>query len=236
MLSRDMRLRVHYKYRQQLVNIKDKKMLPFRHPFTAICSGPSQCGKTQFILRVIHNASQIIEPAPERILYCYDEYQSIFTTLGKEVEFHEGLPNTSEQFNGKTRTLLILDDLVAEADITVANLFTKISHHRNVSVFFLTQNIFHSNKQMRTISLNAHYLILFKSVRDVNQIAVLARQMFAKHWKFAVEAFQDATAIPHSYLLIDLKSDTNEKHRLRTNIFPTEQTFVYVNKKSTYSN
>lgn len=209
-------------------------MLPFRHPFTAIVSGPTQCGKTEFILRVIENSHRIIEPQPEKILYCYDEYQSVFDSLKYNVEFHEGLPNIAE-FNGKQKTLLILDDLMAEADMSVANIFTKISHHRNMSVFFLTQNIFHNNKQMRTISLNAHYLVLFKSVRDVTQFSTLARQMYSKHWQFAVEAYKDATSTSHSYLLIDLKGDTEEQYRLRSNIFPGEQTYVYVNKKSAVS-
>ena len=46
-----------------------------------------------------------------------------------------------------------------------------------MSVIFLTQNLFHKNKHMRTISLNAHYLVLFKNPRDVEQFTTLARQM-----------------------------------------------------------
>lgn len=205
-------------------------MLAFQHPFTAIVGGPTQCGKTQFILKVIEQARQIIEPPPQRVIYCYDEYQQVFNSFQDRIEFHEGLPSVA-QFDGSQRTLLILDDLVAEADISVANIFTKISHHRNMSVFFLTQNIFHANKQMRTISLNAHYLILFRNVRDITQFNTLARHMCGKQWQFAVEAYKDATSVTHSYLLIDLKGDTPDLYRLRTNIFPGQQTYVYVNKK-----
>lgn len=205
-------------------------MLPFKHPFTCIVSGPTQCGKTTFIMKLISNTQTIIEPPPERIVYCYGEYQHTFDSVRDRVEFHEGLPDV-RQFDGRSRTLLILDDLMAEADDSVANVFTKISHHRDVSVIFLTQNLFHKNKHMRTISLNAHYLVLFKNPRDVTQFATLARQMYSKNWHFAVEAFNDATSQPHSYLLIDLKSNTDEQYRLRTNIFPDEQTFVYVSKR-----
>jgi hypothetical protein len=38
-----------------------------------------------------------------------------------------------------------------EADQRVASLFTKKSHHRNISVMYIVQNLFHH----RTISLNA---------------------------------------------------------------------------------
>ena len=98
-------------------------MLPFRHPFTCIVSGPTQCGKTTFILKLIDNAQTVIEPPPERIVYCYGEYQQSFDTIRNPVEFHEGLPDVN-QFDGRLRTLLILDDLMNEVDDSVANIFT----------------------------------------------------------------------------------------------------------------
>jgi hypothetical protein len=123
----------------------------------------------------------MIVPPPHRILYCYGEYQTSFDAFREKVEFVEGLPSP-ERFDGRLHTLLVLDDLMAEADELVANIFNKISHHRNVSVFFMTQNLFHKNKHMRTMSLNAHYLIPFKNVRDVTQFATLARQMYTTNW------------------------------------------------------
>jgi len=54
--------------------------------------------------------------------------------------------------------------------------------------------------------------------------------MYAKRWHFAQQAFLDATREPHSYLLIDLRPETDENHRLRTRVFAGEQTFVYVDK------
>jgi hypothetical protein len=111
---------------------------------------------------------------------------------------------------------------------SISELFTRVSHHRNVSVFYLTQNIFHKSKHSRTISLNAHYIIFFKNPRDAQQISILSRQMYPTQGKFLVEAFRDATEYPFGYLLIDLKADTQEKFRIRTNIFPDEQQYAYV--------
>jgi len=110
-------------------------------------------------------------------------------------------------------------------------MFTKGSHHRNVSVVFLTQNLFPKNKFARTISLNAHYMVLFKNPRDVSQFANLARQMYPKTSQFAVEAYKDPTREPYRYLLVDLRPEQDEELRLRTNIFPGETHYVYVQKQ-----
>ena len=131
---------------------------------------------------------------------------------------------------GLAPTLLIIDDLMQETNETVANLFTKGSHHRNFSVMFLAQNLFPKNKFARTMTLNAHYMILFKNPRDASQFANSARQMYPKRSQFAAEAYKDATRQPYSHLLIDLRPEQNDDLRLRTNIFPGETQYVYVAK------
>ena len=73
-------------------------------------------------------------------------------------------------------------------------------------------------------------MILSKSPRDAGQFATLARQMYPEGSTFAIEAFKDATELPYGYLLVDLKPDTEEQYRLRTNIFPDELTNVYIKK------
>ena len=151
------------------------------------------------------------------------------TILTLNVEFHDGLPDLII-FDGKSRTLLVLDDLMTSRDDRVVDLFTKISHHRNLSVVYLTQNIFYKNKQSRTLSLNSHYLVLFKNARDASQVANLARQMYPGKSAFMIEAFKNATSAPYGFLLIDLKQETEDQLRLRTGLFPGDDLFVYVRK------
>ena len=202
--------------------------LKLKHPFTCIVAGPSGSGKTVFTTRLIENAKILIEPAPERILWCYGVYQTFFNDV-KNVEFHEGLPNL-EVFDGRQRTLLILDDLMHETDDRVSQIFARVSHHKNVSVLYLTQNLFYGSKQNRTMSLNSHYLVLFKNARDATQISHLAGQMYPGKSKFMIESYRDATSNPFSYLLVDLKPDTEDRFRLRSNIFPGETPYVYLSK------
>lgn len=177
-----------------------------------------------------------------KIIWYYDEWQPLYRKDNNNIQYRHGLPDTSE-FTGSSPILLILDDLMRESDNSVVDIFTKGSHHRNLSVFYVTQNIFHQGRGQRDISLNAHYIIYFKNPRDMSQINHLARQLYPKNTKFIQEAYDDATARPHGYLLFDLKQDTDNMYRLRTNVLPQEHPpIVYVPKKeykshkhSTYS-
>ncbi len=90
--------------------------------------------------------------------------------------------------------MIILDDPMAQSgkDKRIADLFTRGSHHRNLSVIYIVQNIFHQGKKMRNISLNAHYIVLFKSPRDKQQVSMLARQV--NHGKEFMAAYEEATS------------------------------------------
>ena len=62
-------------------------------------------------------------------------------------------------------------------DSGMMNVFTERSHHHNISVIFMTQNIFHPGRKARTISLNTQYMVLFDNPRDRKQIKTLAMQI-----------------------------------------------------------
>ena len=208
-----------------------------KHPFTCIVAGPSQSGKTVFLRRLLTQAQELINEPPEVILWFYGEYQPLYDkltdSLGSTIQFIEGIPETFDMYLDKSkRNMIVLDDLMNETanDKKISNLFTKGSHHKNLSVILVTQNLFNQGRQTRTISLNAHYLVLFKNPRDASQISHLARQMFPKKPKYLQEAYQDSTAEPFHYLFIDLRTTTPETYRLRTQIFPGETQYVYVPK------
>ena len=126
----------------------------WRHPFTAILAGPTGCGKTQFTFKFINNVANMMTPTPAKIIYCYGEYQNLFSDF-PSVEFNQGLPDIS-QFDGHQPVLLVIDDLMSESGTDVEKIFTKFSHHRNISIIYLSQNLFYTSKQNRTMSLNAH--------------------------------------------------------------------------------
>ena len=130
----------------------------------------------------------MIDPSPERVTWYYGEWQSAYENLDlPNLRLEEGLPTS---FDASKRNIVVLDDLMAETDERVTNLFTKKSHHCNTSVIYLVQNLFPKNKESRTIRLNSQYIVVFKNPRDVSQITTLAKQMYPGRVKFVQEAFR----------------------------------------------
>lgn len=169
----------------------------------------------------------------ERIILYYSEWQNGYKKLG-DIEFKEGLPQSTDYASDPRCKLIIIDDLMTESSSgnAIANMFTKGSHHNNLSVIFITQNIFHQSRNARDISLNAHYLIIFRNPRDKTQVSHLSRQLCPDNPKFVQEVYFDATSKPYGYLLLDLKQDTPDNCRFRTSIFTDDPSlYVYVPKK-----
>ena len=200
-----------------------------KHPFAGIIAGPIACGKSTWVKNLIIYQKDMIDPAPKHVIWFYGEWQPLYDTLSGIVEFREGLADLTT-LSSKRQTLIIIDDLMAETDKSISNLFTKGSHHCNLSVLHMVQNVFDKNKHARTISLNAHYLVIFKNPRDASQITHLTKQMYPGHVQFLQEVFRDATSDAYGYLFIDLKQEMPEHLRLCTKIMPNETQYVYMRK------
>ena len=203
----------------------------FIHPFPCLIAGPTGSGKSVFVSQLILAGEQMIQGAPERIVWCYGEYQPLYSELGVQVPHLEFVEGLDFNIDPTKRTLIIIDDLMSETvnDKRLTDLFCKKSHHQNTSVIFIVQNLFIQGKEMRNVTQNCHYMVLFKNPRDASIIGHLGKQMYPGKSKFIQEAFRDATKVPHGYLLIDLKQNTPEILRLRTDIF-SPKVVVYAPK------
>lgn len=205
--------------------------LKFKNPATYIISGATGCGKTTFVKKLIKHKQEMFEFPPQGILYIYGVWQDGFEELEKQynIEFHKGLPDEEilqPYYNNKFHTLILIDDLMSDSagSKNIHELFYKDSHHTNTSCMLLIQNLFAKN--LRGISLNGQYFILFRSPREIGQISTFGSQLGMS--KLLKEAYLDACKEPYSYLLVDLHPTTDPKFALRAKIFtPFEDTIVY---------
>ncbi|GFY62250.1 uncharacterized protein TNIN_78381 [Trichonephila inaurata madagascariensis] len=120
-----------------------------------------------------------------------------------DIEFVQGLPDSYENCD-----LIVIDYLMHQLNEKVSELFTIVSHHRNVSVILLLQNLFPKCKALRDIGLNSHYIILFKNSRDMSQINCFARKLYPRNSQYMVDAYIKSPASPYQYLVVDLHPTT----------------------------
>lgn len=206
--------------------------IQFNHPFCFLLAGPTSSGKSTFIKMFLSERDILVDSYIHEVVYCLPEEQIVDETI-PYTRLHRGIPDIN-MFKDLKPRIVIIDDLMTEIDANVVQLFCRGSHHFNISVMFVLQNIFNQTKGTRDISLNSHYIVLFKNPRDKQQINVLARQICPENTRFICEAYKDATEEAYGYLLFDLRQTTPEEHRFRTNIFSTDvpKDIVYIAKNS----
>ena len=211
--------------------------IPFQQGVIVV-SGATRSGKTHFVYKLLSNIDKTFSsPHPQAVLFCYAVYQSLYDKICENIPnctMHRGLPNEEEIENwccesDAKHKLIILDDLshLVINNQNIELLLTQGSHHKNISVIIITQNIFNHGKYSRSQSLNTQYFIIFRNIRDGTQIKYLSRQLFPSAPIKVVYAYEDCIKDRHGYLVIDMHPFSEDNYRLRTKIFPNEDCIVY---------
>lgn len=198
----------------------------FKLPVRFLIAAPSMSGKSVFVLNLLKSHEQLMNGCVENIIWSCNNKAFIPNGLLEipNVKVQEGLPSIDSI---PVNTLLVIDDMQMSNLKDICTLFTVSSHHKNISIFFLVQNLFFSNPYMRTISLNSSHIVLFKSLRDVIQIQCLARQIFPDLVKSFMQVYKEVTDPPYAYLIIDLSQTCHSCFRLKTNIFSKTHFITY---------
>ena len=205
----------------------------FYSPTTITLSGSTGSGKTSLLLEILKYRDELFSSPPKKIMYCYGVWQEMYDKMEQDlgIQFHEGLPSEQiiDEFVDSKHNMIIFDDLMDQVvdSCEVQHLFTRGSHHKNLTIIFINQNLFCQGKYSRTMSVNSHYLFLLNNPRGVTSISILGRQIGMS--KTLSEAYQDSVlSKPYGYLLVDLSPHNPTKYKLKTNIFPHEDTIVYI--------
>ncbi len=194
--------------------------LRLKCPFTMLVSGPSSSGKTTFVTNLLKQRQNIFNKPSNDIFWFYKVKQDNFeASLDLPVHFENYMVtmNWLESNHPPPNSTIVIDDMALEATEDTAKLFSIGSHHYNVNIIFLCQNLFTKNQYFRDISLNSTYIVLFKNVRDKMQISNFAKQFAPGKNKAFIKLFQSATKLPYTYLVLDNHQKTLDEHRILSN-------------------
>ena len=95
----------------------------FEHPFTSMIAGMTGSGKTASVRSLLQQASETIYASPERIVWCYSQWQPAYTQMLvaiPHIEFVKGIPSALEQdsyFEVNKRNLIVFDDQMIDARV-----------------------------------------------------------------------------------------------------------------------
>ena len=87
--------------------------------------------------------------------------------------------------------------------------FVTAGRHRGFFTIYIKHNLFHQRKLGKYLELQNTLIVLFKSPRDVHQVATLGVQLGLG--STLVDWYWDATSIPFGLLLIDLSPRTDDR-------------------------
>ena len=202
----------------------DKSPLVFFAPTTVMVVGSSGTGKTSLVSKILLGQSRMFDTPPIHIYYHYGVFQEGFELLEQKIPnitFISGLPTESHLENiflKKVHQIIVIDDLMNEtlSDDTCEQLFLKNSSHNYVTVIYMSHNLFCPGRYARSIFLNCKEFILFRNMKDLNQVKNFSRRL--GHSQAIMDAYKDAVSLNHGYLHICLDERQSDVYMLRTNI------------------
>ena len=136
----------------------------------------------------------------------FSEWQQDYDMIRERypgIEFDHGWrDDIFDSLSHEQRNILVLDDQMGVASLSssVADLFTRGSRNRNLTVIYLVHNVYNYGKSQRTISLNSYYSVVFRNGQDASQFRTKAYQICPNNSKWLIDSFTDATCKPSGYL------------------------------------
>ena len=203
-----------------MLTVTDQDLNPFESCARIVIAGFSHSGKSMFVSKLIneyHNQFDkivvlggILENITDDVKISYDNDYN---------------PFIEDEGNAKSPKLLIFDDLIGDREKT--SLASKIFYrgrHLNISIIFITHNLFYPNPCYRMISLNATHFALFKC-RDISQIERFARTILSKD---KIPVFislykKEVARRQFGFIFVDILKDIEGPLAIRTDILSENQ-------------
>lgn len=211
----------------------------FKHPTQMLIGGPTKSGKTTLLMRLLRERGQMFSHPFEKIYWFYKMENSIRQARQEfpEINYVEGHVSNKfvEGLDIDSHKMLIMDDmqeLVANSKSLEAlmNIFTRDSHHKNLTVIFLVQDLFMKN--MHKVARQCENVIAMSNGSSGSNIMNMGRRQFgpgtAPFIKWALT--QVRLQSTHGYLCLSSGAGISPCESCKTFIFPGEPNTFFVAK------
>jgi Cdc6-like AAA superfamily ATPase len=175
----------------------------FKHPLTAVITGPSGVGKTTFVSQLLEHSDKLFDvqfayitiyigtklednailqqlQEKKENVQIIDIKQLYPSSKQFELDFKKNFLNTCKE-KGK-KGCIVFDDMMGELSKCglLSDLFSKHSSHLDLTIIHITQNLFYKGKDPNehiTLYRNTHMLVLFKNPLDSSILSTIARRL-----------------------------------------------------------
>lgn len=219
----------------QGVNVTDDD-LRIQCPTSILVAGPSQSGKSHFLLNLVQYRESIFSVNFARIIYCQsnvhsDKNRDMFAQIQAifpHAEQWQGIPILEELHlnTNNVHTLLLIDDLMDEivGSFRMNNLAVKDVHNYKITAVFVFQNYFSRGKWGNNLVKNCQYKIIFYNRCEMLELRTISSHLFdaPKFLKHNFEILEKIfPADRNYYILIDTHAGSKAKKLFcRSKIFP----------------
>ena len=207
------------------------------HPYRILIIGGSGSGKTNTLLSLINNQSDI----DKIYLYAKDPYEDKYQFLTKKresigikhfndpkafIEYWNDMHDVYQNINDynpdkENKILIVFDDMIADMinnkklNSIVTELFIR-GRKLNISLVFITQSYFKVPKDVR---LNTTHFFIMKipNKRELQQIAI--NHSSDINTKDFANIYRKCTSEPYSFLVNDTTLPSNNPLRFRKNLY-----------------
>ena len=206
------------------------------HPYRILVIGGSGSGKTNALLNLIHNQSDI----DKIYLYAKDPYEAKYQFLINKrecvginrlndrkafIEYSNDMHKVYKNIDNynpdkENKVLIVFDDMIADMinnkklNSIVTELFIRC-RKLNISLVFISQSYFKDPKDVRNNS--THFFIMkIPNKRELQQIAI--NHSSDINTKDFINIYKKCTDKPYSFLVIDTTLLANNPLRFRKNL------------------
>ena len=215
----------------------------FSHPTQIIITGPTKAGKTTLTTQILSNRDVMFPDPPLQEIYWFYSMEPSVSQARKDlpgVNFIQGQP-TFEKLNSLDKRipkLVVLDDMMDMTDKKgtfeeLKKVFTALSHHGNMSLMFLVQDLY-VNKNMTRLANQAENVLAMCNGAATYQLGKLANKLFGPgHEPFIRWAVSDVKShSKYGYLLLSTAAGLPECYKVRSRILPGDQNAFYIKRGS----